>query len=85
MARRGRILRYFGYAVLAGFAAFLAFALYLDLGDAGSGVQLDRTCINARRQGEASPLELAGDAQIEVQGEGEERGGAGKHRVAEIP
>jgi penicillin-binding protein 1B len=31
MARRGRILRYFGYAVLAGFAAFLAFALYLDL------------------------------------------------------
>jgi penicillin-binding protein 1B len=31
MARRARILRYFGYAVLAGFAAFLAFALYLDL------------------------------------------------------
>jgi penicillin-binding protein 1B len=31
MARRGRILRYFAYAVLAGFAAFLAFALYLDL------------------------------------------------------
>jgi penicillin-binding protein 1B len=31
MARRGRILRYFSYAVLVGFAAFLAFALYLDL------------------------------------------------------
>src|SRR6185295_5980738 len=31
MPRRGRILRYFSYAVLAGFAAFLAFALYLDL------------------------------------------------------
>ncbi len=31
MARRGRILRYFSYAVLAGTAAFLAFALYLDL------------------------------------------------------
>jgi len=31
MARRKRILRYFGYALLAGTAAFLAFALYLDL------------------------------------------------------
>ena len=31
MPRRKRILRYFGYALLAGTAAFLAFALYLDL------------------------------------------------------
>ena len=31
MARRGRILRYFGYALLAASGAFLAFALYLDL------------------------------------------------------
>src|SRR5882672_4734163 len=31
MARRKRILRYFGYALLTGTAAFLAFALYLDL------------------------------------------------------
>jgi penicillin-binding protein 1B len=31
MARRRRILRYFGYALLAGTGAFLAFALYLDL------------------------------------------------------
>src|SRR5580765_1701196 len=31
MARRRRILRYFRYALLAGVAVFLAFALYLDL------------------------------------------------------
>ena len=31
MARRRRILRYFGYALLAGMGVFLAFALYLDL------------------------------------------------------
>jgi len=31
MARRSRILRYFRYALLAGVAVFLAFALYLDL------------------------------------------------------
>ena len=31
MARRKRILRYFGYALLAGMGVFLAFALYLDL------------------------------------------------------
>ena len=31
MARRRRILRYFGYALLAGTGALLAFALYLDL------------------------------------------------------
>jgi len=31
MARRRRILRYFGYALLAGVGALLAFALYCDL------------------------------------------------------
>src|SRR5262245_48886591 len=36
MARRRRILRYFGYALLAGTGAFLAFALYLDLRGTGA-------------------------------------------------
>jgi len=61
--------------------------LLLDLGlpQARAGVQLDRPGVDAGGQGEAPALELAGDPQVEVEGESEERGGAGEQRIAEIP
>ena len=61
--------------------------LFLDvsLTDAQAGVQLDRPGIDARRQGEAPPLEFAGDPQVEVERESEENRDAAEQRVAEIP
>jgi penicillin-binding protein 1B len=61
MARRGRILRYFSYAVLAGTAAFLAFALYLDLRVTGE-FEGRRFSLPARIY--ARPIELHAGSRI---------------------
>jgi len=61
MARRKRILRYFGYAMLGGLAAFLAFALYLDLRVTGE-FEGRRFSLPARIY--ARPLELHAGVRI---------------------
>jgi penicillin-binding protein 1B len=61
MARRRRILRYFGYALLGGVAAFLAFALYLDLRVTGE-FEGRRFSLPARIY--ARPLELHAGLRI---------------------
>ena len=61
MARRRRILRYFSYAVLAGTAAFLAFALYLDLRVTGE-FEGRRFSLPARIY--ARPIELHAGSRI---------------------
>ena len=76
MARRGRILRYFGYALLAGVGALLAFALYLDLRVTGE-FEGRRFALPARIY--ARPIELHAGQRIPQQEVAEELRQLGYH------
>jgi hypothetical protein len=60
--------------------------LVLDVAgrDAQAGMDLERSGVDARRQGEAASLEFLLHAQVQVQDEGEKHRDAGEHRVGEI-